>query len=592
MSQQERIRYLEEQIEHFNREKRAMLEALELAANVTNFQVNLDRIEDPMLIIHETADRVKRILDFKCISFYLVKEDDSDFYQAYKEPESDGPCIEEEVAALIDDKIFPRALSRNKPVVVTSIDTKEKIVLHSLTVSSRIRGIFVGILANGSEEITDQELFLFSIAIIACSNGLESFDLYRSIRDKNEKLKENLQQIEEKEEKYRALFEQAANSIVLLDPETRKPVEFNTNAHRDLGYSREEFKELRLEQLEAGKTEEEIRKLVRDLCQTEQYSYETHHLGKDGETRNILASVRPITLQGKTFLLALFTDITMQKEHEAERLNLEKQLRQSQKMESIGTLAGGIAHDFNNILAIILGYAELSLLDIPTESRIARTNITQLLKAVERAKKLVMQILTFSQQADELQTPIEVNGVVRESLALMRSTLPTTIEMQEQIEKEPLFILGDTTQIHQVIMNLCTNAAHAILHKNGVIKVELKRFRLTEDDPAHIIHANLKTGFYVQISVSDNGVGIESDMLDRVFEPYFTTKKSGEGTGLGLAVVHGIIENYQGFIDIESTPGKGTTVYVNIPEIGSLEDLEADLTRETIIFSKQPDSSG
>jgi PAS domain S-box-containing protein len=577
MNENDRIRNFEEQIDHLNREKRAMLDAIEMVANLSNFRVSLNKIDDPQLIISETADRIRRIIELKALSFYLVSEEDSDFYQALSDPIEYSERIENEVEALIEDKTFSWALDRNKPVIVSSLDRNSRVVLHSLSTSSRVRGVFVGILKGSRTEISDLSLFLFSITMVVCSNALESFELYRQIRARNKELKDNIQQIQESEQKYRALFEQAANAIILYDPETRKPVQFNDKAHNNLGFSREEFMKLSIDDLEIQDTEQDSRSHTQQLYKQGPFSYETQYLMKDGGSRDIIVNNRPITIKGKLYLISLLTDITFRKEHEVERMQLEKQLRQVQKMESIGTLAGGIAHDFNNILAIILGYAELSILDLPKGSNGALSNLEQLIQAVDRAKKLVMQILTFSRQGDETMEPIEINPVIQESLILLRASLPSTIEMNQQIDKEPLHVLGDATQIHQILMNLCTNAAHAMKNRNGQLNVELKRIYLQghdESEPHSYGFKGFKPGPFAEITVRDNGDGMTQDVVERVFDPYFTTKKAGEGTGLGLSVVHGIVEKYKGHIIINSTPGIGTIVKVRIPKIGSTSTIK------------------
>lgn len=248
-------------------------------------------------------------------------------------------------------------------------------------------------------------------------------------------------------------------------------------------------------------------------------------------------------------------EIILQLEKSQEhRKGMEKQLHQAQKMGSIGTLAGGIAHDFNNILGIILGYAELVLLEAPNNDTLNK-NVQQLIQAVDRAKKLVKQILTFSREGDETPKPLDVNPIVKEVLEMLRSTLPTTINIQHYIQKEALTVLGNPTEFHQILMNLCTNAAQAMQGKAGILRVELKEI----ESPSGLS--------YLQLTVSDTGDGIPPDILERVFDPYFTTKKPGEGTGLGLAVVHGIVKRYGGGIKIDTKPGKGTTVTVKIPLI-------------------------
>jgi len=572
----EKVHLLEEQVEALNKEKRAILDAIEFAANVGNFRISLNKIDSPEIILKETTSRVKQVLDFKALSFYLVNEKDSNFYQEYTEPEEYSNYLDNEINHLIEDKTFFWALTRNKPVIISSQDKKEQIILHTMTTSSRTRGLFIGILTPLREEITDLSLFLFSITIITCSNALESFELYRQIRERNEMLKENILKLEssqkklkESEEKYRALFDQAGNSIILYDMETRKAVEFNDNALELLGFTRQEFKKLKIEDYEVDKTVKEIQHRITKFCIKGSYSYETRYKRKDGRLRDVTVNNKCIHIHGKTYIIALLTDITERKRSEAERKSLELQLVHAQKMESIGTLAGGIAHDFNNILGIILGYAELALLEVPDQEDMIHQNLQQLINAVDRAKNLVKQILTFSRQGDESPKSIEINPIIKEILLMLRSTLPTTIEIKHSIPRESLSIMGSPTQIHQILMNLCTNAAQAMRGKKGVLTIELKKVTSPIDVS------------YMQLTVSDTGEGISPDIQERVFEPYFTTKESSEGTGLGLAVVHGIVKRHNGDIAIDSQIGKGTTVKVKIPLV-EMEIKPEEVVRESI----------
>ncbi len=598
MDQLRRIRLLEEEIEGLKREKRAFLEAIDIAANTGNFQVSLNQIEDPLLIFRETAQRIRKILDVKAFSFYSVNEEDSDFYRQHSDPPEAAEQIENEVDALIDDKTFAWALGRNKPVIVSSIDKKDQIILHSMATSSRVRGIFVGILETRKDEIMDLSLFLFSITIIACSNALESFELYRQIRNRNNELKDQYARLKksqhylsQQEELYRVLFEQAANSIILFDIQTLKPVEFNDNACSNLGYSREEFKELSITDYEVGDVVDEFLTLrdeenKKDAQNGTYAFFETRHRRKDGQIRNIIVNVRPVTIHDKTYLLSFHTDITTQKEQEAERTGLMEQLRQSQKMESIGTLAGGIAHDFNNILAILLGYAELTLVELVNDSSedsglesnsthrdLIKSNLLNMVKAVERAKKLVRQILTFSRQMDEVLMPVNVNDIVKEALELIKSTLPSSIVIKQSIPQESFFIMGMPVQVHQIIINLCTNAAHAMMGIKGELEVALCRLSKAEvlDSFQPGINDAGAADQYVRLTVRDSGKGMSGDILQKVYEPYYTTKKPGEGTGLGLAVIHGIVDSYNGFIQIDSVLGEGTMVTVLLPEITAEE---------------------
>ncbi|RJQ53471.1 MAG: response regulator [Desulfobacteraceae bacterium] len=242
--------------------------------------------------------------------------------------------------------------------------------------------------------------------------------------------------------------------------------------------------------------------------------------------------------------------------------NLEKKLIQSQKMKAIGTLAGGIAHDFNNILAAMIGYTELSLLDLPGAAK-SRQYLKEVLKAGQRAKDLIRQILAFSRQTDHEKTLLEVAPIVNEAVKLLRASLPATITIRQNIEKNAGIVEVDPTQIHQVLMNLCTNASHAMREKGGVMEVGLKKLDI--DAGSANSFPDLVPGPYLRLTVTDTGRGIPPEIISRVFEPYFTTKEMGEGTGLGLAVVHGIVKSCGGTVKVYSEQGKGTTFHVYLP---------------------------
>jgi PAS domain S-box-containing protein len=241
---------------------------------------------------------------------------------------------------------------------------------------------------------------------------------------------------------------------------------------------------------------------------------------------------------------------------------LEGQLRQAQKMEAIGTLAGGIAHDFNNILTPILGYSEIISESLGADSPLSEP-AQEVLKAGKRARDLVKQILTFSRQTEQERRPIQISLVIKEALKLLRSSLPTTIEIRQEIATEAM-VPADPTMIHQVVMNLCTNAYHAMRETGGILAVSLTEVKIEPDDYATVLH--LTPGPYLRLEVSDSGCGIPHHLLERIFEPYFTTKDKGEGTGLGLSLVHGIITALGGHITVYSEPGKGTTFHAYLPK--------------------------
>ncbi len=298
---------------------------------------------------------------------------------------------------------------------------------------------------------------------------------------------------------------------------------------------------------------------------------ETYELECD-DGRTFFMTLQPIV--GSGYVNAYGLDITKRKKAEQQKIELELQLSQQQKMEAIGTLAGGIAHDFNNILAAMQGYLELSLDDLSDENAV-RDHLEKMSSCVDRATKLVRQILTFSRKNQQQQEkePVQISSIVREVHGMLRSSLPATIKFNQRIEADSSFVMADPTQIHQVLVNLCTNASHAMRDAGGLLEVVLKDVDL--DAETRIGDELLRPGRYVEISVSDSGCGMDKDVLERIFEPFFTTRKVNEGTGLGLSVVHGIIKNHGGAIAVRSTPGKGTTFDIFLPRI------ERDETQES-----------
>jgi CheY-like chemotaxis protein len=239
-------------------------------------------------------------------------------------------------------------------------------------------------------------------------------------------------------------------------------------------------------------------------------------------------------------------------------------------MEAIGTLAGGIAHDLNNILYPIIGYTEMTMDDVPEDS-VPRSNLEEVLKAANRAKGLVQQILAFSRQIEQERKPLKIQPIIKEALKLLRASLPSTIKITQNIDEDCASTLADTIQIHQVMMNLCTNAYQAMHDKGGVLEVALTEVDIGSGnlDPDLV----LNPGQYLRLTVSDTGHGMEHAVMERVFHPYFTTKGPGGGTGMGLAVVHGIVKGYGGDITVYSEREKGTTFHVYLPRIdtGTLE---------------------
>ncbi|MDA8140438.1 MAG: ATP-binding protein [Desulfobacteraceae bacterium] len=289
---------------------------------------------------------------------------------------------------------------------------------------------------------------------------------------------------------------------------------------------------------------------------------------------------------GRYVRLHVATDISAVKLLEQERIQNETRMRQTQKMEALGTLAGGIAHDFNNILSAILGYADLAL-DDARRGIAAPAYVGQIISAGQRARDLVQQILTFSRQTETEAKPIQIQPIVKEALKLLRAALPSTIAIELKIESETT-ILADPVQIHQVIMNLCTNAGHAMRADGGQLNVLIAEEVLGEEFARN--HHGVQPGPHLLLEVRDTGHGIAPAHLDKIFDPYFTTKGKSEGTGLGLAVVQGIVQSCRGAIAVESTLGQGTAFKIYLPissrtglAASAIESL-APVGRERILF--------
>ena len=295
--------------------------------------------------------------------------------------------------------------------------------------------------------------------------------------------------------------------------------------------------------------------------------------GTNGEQRFVEIATSLIQYRNRPAVLAIMRDITGRKRAEEDKNRLEDQLQRAQKIEAIGTLAGGIAHDFNNILVVILANCDLAETKLAEDSE-AIDNLNQVRNAGNRARMLIKQILAFGRMGEQEMIALSLTPLIKEALKFIRSTLPTSIEIRDYIEADPGIIEADTTQIHQIVMNLCTNAGHALREEGGTLHVRLTRVEV--DRQTALQHHELHDGPHVRLTVTDTGCGMDSETLEHIFDPYFTTKEVGEGTGLGLSVVHGIVKTHNGVITVESEPGKGTTFHVYFPVIEKEEKIQEE----------------
>ena len=448
-----RIEYLEEN-------RRLIQNALEMALSLGDFQDKINQGYEPKNILHEAEKRIRYLIPFTTNAFYLTDQEKSDFSLHICKPQEKEQYIEDQVSYMIDKGFFAWAIRERRGLIISSQDHSKQFMLHVIATSSRIRGMFIGLLPDKKDVIPDTSLTLMSIILLNTANALESYEYHQVLRNQNTVLE--------------------------------KKVEERTNA----------------------------------LAQS------------------------------------------------------EKQLQQVMKLQAIGTLAGGIAHDFNNILFPIVGYTELTMDDIPEGSE-ARHNLEEILKATNRAKELVNQILTFSRRNDQEQRPLKVQYLIKEALKLLRATIPSSIEIESYVDESCSPIKGDPTQIHQVIMNLCTNAYHAMQETGGILRVSLKEVGISYEQSMRRV--GMKMGQNLELTVQDDGHGMEPQVLERIFEPYYTTKEQGKGTGLGLSVIHGIIKNHGGDITVRSQPGEGATFTVYLPVIDDIaeEIVSVETDRET-----------
>jgi PAS domain S-box-containing protein len=378
----------------------------------------------------------------------------------------------------------------------------------------------------------------------------------RALLRVEELLQERTKKLQESEAKFRLLFDSIPETVLVHDHQGRILYINDVGAHW-LAWSASELIGKRLSDIVAphGLT----RGIEPGPVQYQQSVSRSKivYVSRTGQLLEAEVHTCPMEFEGQMAVLAVARDIT-------ERTRLEAQLRQVQKMQAIGTLAGGIAHDFNNILAAIMGYSELALYDVPHGSRIQH-HLEEVLTAGKRARDLVQQILAFSRQRPPERQPVRLHLLISDILRMLRASLPSTIAIYPRLTSTAGTVLADPTQLQQVLMNLGTNAEHAMRDTGGVLAVHLDAVEVTADFAA--AHAPLTPGPYACIMIRDTGHGMAPEVLERIFEPFFTTKAVGEGTGMGLAVVDGIIASHGGAITATSTPGQGTTFAVYLPRI-------------------------
>ena len=365
---------------------------------------------------------------------------------------------------------------------------------------------------------------------------------------------------------FKYCFDRVPLSIFLIGSEGQI-LKVNEQACKSLGYSQDELCSKTIFDIDPSLSKLLWTDMRQVIYEQKEIFFETEHQRKDGTIFPVEITSNLLGFDGEKQTITFVRDITARKNDAEQRQEMEIQFRQAQRMEALGTLAGGIAHDFNNILSAVIGYTELTKLHCVDNPK-AQQYLSQLGTAGNRAKNLVQQILSFSRQGKSEKHPIDISTSINEALNLIKVVLPSSIEMSQSVPADLGAVVADETQIHQIVMNLCTNAYQAMENKGGVLDIQLVRTSLSIQDISSC--SELNPGHYLKLIISDTGVGIAPEAVPKIFDPYFTTKKIGEGTGMGLSTVHGIVKDHGGSIKIYSELDVGTTFQIFFP-VGELK---------------------
>ncbi len=428
--------------------------------------------------------------------------------------------------------------------------------------SSRIKGLEIGADAFLAQPIDEAEL---AAQIKAMLRIKKAEDLLRQEKDLLQDLvQEKVQELQQSEEKYRNVMEYASDGIFIFNTHGQH-LDVNQKGCDMTGYSRKAILKMSIEDIIHENSLAETSLQLDPLIEGKHLIIERQLKHKEGKTVYTEISSKKLP-DGR--ILGIMRDITEKKRAEEERLQLERQLRQTQKLEAIGTLAGGIAHDFNNILQGIIASVQLAKMKLSPMNE-ETEHLERAFGYCRRGANLVRQILTFSRQTEHQQSVINIVPVIKEVLKMIRSTLPTTVEIQQHLPNTCPNISGSLTQIHQVLMNLCTNAEYAMRETGGVLTIRLEEIMLGQQEAEALSseEKSLVGGKYLKLSISDTGTGMSPKVQEHIFEPFFTTKPQDEGTGLGLSVVHGIVQDHKGAIQVESQLGHGTKFEIFFPTI-------------------------
>ncbi|MBC8181461.1 PAS domain S-box protein [candidate division KSB1 bacterium] len=534
-----------------------------IARDITE-RKKVEMIQQVLYEISNAVNITKNLFElFKSIQSYLGKVvDTSNFFIAMYEKDNDSISLPYHIDEKDKFKTFPvgktltRYVIKNKKSYLVKTEGVKKLAKNGeIEIIGNIPKVWLGVpLKSGAEVIGVMVVQSYTNSSLYTNEHLEILELISG----QIALAIDRKRAEEERVRLATAIENAAEGVLIMDE--KGSIQYANPAFETItGYSLEESKGKISRILKSGKKGAKYNKEIWDkISNGEIWNGYISSKKKNNSSYEEEITISPIRDEGGKIInyVAIRRDVTEQK-------RLADQLRQSQKMEAIGTLAGGIAHDFNNIIGAISGYTELTMDDVTNENSLR--NLQQVLKASHRAKDLVQQILAFSRLTEQEWKPLQICSIVKETLKLLRASLPATIEIRQDIQSNSSLILADPIQIHSLMMNLSTNAHHAMLEKDGILEVTLKEVEIGAE--MALLHQELAPGKYIRLSVSDTGTGINPEIMDRIFDPYFTTKEVGEGSGMGLALVHGIVKNHHGEITVESELGKGTIFSVFLPVI-------------------------
>jgi len=550
--------YLEQRVRYLEKINRFTVDALDTAASLGDFQSSINKLPETSVILDETKLRIQSLIRLQAVAFFLVNEENSEFSLSYLEPRNFNPYICHEVDFLIENGTFAWAIREKRPVIVSSKQYDKQLILHVMATSSRIRGMFIGLLEKDKTDIPDISLSLLSIILLNSSNALESNELYKMIREINNTL--------EKKENYRILFDAAPDGVEVLDAKGNivdcnktQEILLEENSDAIIGNHTTNFFS------EQSRTIFDEKFSV--LRETGYAEGEIELIGKDKSIIPVWRKEKAIYNEKGKFVGSVIynRDISRRKEVERERKKLEDQILRFRKMEALGVLAGGVAHDLNNVLSGLVSYPELLLMQIPEQSPL-RQPILTIQKSGQKAAAIVQDLLTLARRGVAVSEVVNLNQIISDHFKTPEHErlqfFHPGVQFETNLDKELLNIMGSPVHLSKTFMNLLSNAAEA-MSDGGTIVITTSNEYVGKHTKGY---DHVMEGDYVTLNVSDTGTGISPEDMERIFEPFYTKKKMGRsGTGLGMAVVWGTVKDHNGYIDVESTKGKGTTFTLYFP---------------------------